>query len=427
MEELFKILKEIEDTSSRNKKEAILEANKENETLQKIFQYALNPYYIYGIGKKSLDAKDINLVTNKFKTIFDLLDYLRVNNGGSNGAITETLSFLTTVSPVLRDWYKRIILKDLRIGVTEKTVNKIWKDLIPEFNVQLGSKYEEKYINGDFLVMQKLDGSRLVAIKRNNSITFLSRQGKIIEGLIDIEKELIKMPVNNVVFDGEIIAINNEGLGSADLFRKTMELSRLKGIKQGLEYHIFDLIPVDEFEKGISKETTLQRKNKLVDLFKEKYVFIKQVPILYAGNNTKQISTIQNYAISKDWEGLMVQLCDSKYECKRVKTLLKVKKFHVADCRVINLFEGDGKYKNMLGGIDIQFICDEGETWVCQCGSGFSDEERINYWNNPKLLLNKIVEIGYFEISTNANGSKGLRFPTWKGIIRDDKDELSLY
>ena len=68
----------------------------------------------------------------------------------------------------------------------------------------------------------------------------------------------------------------------------------------------------------------------------------------------------------------------------------------------------------------------EGNTYQCNCGSGFSDEERVKYFNNPELLIGKIVTIGYFEISKNEQNTYGFRFPTWKGIIRDDKTEISM-
>jgi DNA ligase-1 len=429
MKEVCKILKAIEDTTSRNGKELILENNKDNTLLKFTLFFTYNPYYIYGIGKKSLDMKNIALVKNEFFSIFDLLDYLNFNNGGSKESIQKVHSFLATVSADERNLYERIILKDLGIGITEKTINKVFgNNFVPELNIQLGSKYEEKCLKGEFIIMQKLDGSRLIAFKENNSITFMSRQGKIVDGLLGIEQCLLNLPIDNVVFDGELIAINDENLNSAELYKKTMELSKPKGIKKDLEYHIFDIIPVNEFKQGKSKETTIERKNKLFKLFKsEDYKFIKQVPMLYIGKDKEQITQLHDFAINNGWEGLMVQLCNSKYECKRVNTLLKVKKFHIADCRVTSVFEGDGKYKGMLGGIVIDFVDEDNKVWSCQCGSGFLDSERLLYWKNQDLLLNRIVEIGYFEITTNANGTKGFRFPTWKSNIRNDKDELSLY
>ena len=42
------------------------------------------------------------------------------------------------------------------------------------------------------------------------------------------------------------------------------------------------------------------------------------------------------------------------------------------------------------------------------------------------FIIGKIIEIGYFEITTNQNETYGLRFPTYKWV-REDKDEISMY
>ena len=131
------------------------------------------------------------------------------------------------------------------------------------------------------------------------------------------------------------------------------------------------------------------------------------------------------YANEQEWEGLMVNL-DSPYVCKRSDCILKVKVFNDADVRVLNVLEGTGKNVGKLGAITIQFE-HQGQLYECNCGSGFNDEERELYWNNPELLINKIVTVGYFEISKNQDGTYSLRFPTWKGIIRNDKDEISMH
>ena len=79
-----------------------------------------------------------------------------------------------------------------------------------------------------------------------------------------------------------------------------------------------------------------------------------------------------------------------------------------------------------MGSISVQFE-NEGKLYQCDCGSGFNDEERKLYWDNKELLIGKIVTIGYFEISQNNKTKEyGLRFPTWKGIIRHDKTEISM-
>jgi len=104
---------------------------------------------------------------------------------------------------------------------------------------------------------------------------------------------------------------------------------------------------------------------------------------------------------------------------------LTVYRDYDADVRCLGTIEGTGKNVGKLGSITIQFE-HEGKAYKCNCGSGFSDEERSRYWKQPELIVGHIVTVGYFEVSKNAGGDFGLRFPTWKSIIRHDKTEISM-
>ena len=132
-----------------------------------------------------------------------------------------------------------------------------------------------------------------------------------------------------------------------------------------------------------------------------------------------------NKARENHKEGIMINLDNGMYEFKRTTNLLKVKVMQDADLKIVDVYEGTGKNKGKLGGIIIEFIYKD-NTYRCECGSGFSDDERIDYWNNPEKILNKIATIQYFEISKNDNGGYGLRFPVWTHRIREDKTEISM-
>ena len=425
MNDVFKILDEIGKDSSRTAKEKLLKENINNDDLKKVLYYTFNPYLIFGIGAKTF--KNVQ-GDSEFNNLFDMLDYVLKYNTGTDETKLKVNKFISSQVEEDQEWIKRILLKDLKIGISDKTINKIWKDFIPTFDVMLAKKYfdNENKVKGEFIITTKLDGIRCVIMKENGQIKIISRQGKIFEGLTEVEEEAKQLP-DNMVYDGEILADNTEGVDSKTLYRKTMNLATKKGIKTGLIHNCFDIIPIDEFKKGESKDACINRKNELHKIFNGLSLkHIIEVPMLYVGNNKNKITELLNKAISQDQEGIMVNLADKTYKCKRTDVILKVKKFNDADVRVVNMIKGTGKNINKLGAITIEFIYKD-KIYTCDCGSGFSDEERLKYWKNPELLMNKIVTIGYFEISKNQKGSYGLRFPTWKGIIRNDKDEISMY
>lgn len=88
--------------------------------------------------------------------------------------------------------------------------------------------------------------------------------------------------------------------------------------------------------------------------------------------------------------------------------------------------EGNGQNAGKLGALKIEFLGPDNKIYTNKVGSGFSKEEREYYWNHKDQILNKIIEIGYFEISQNQNGTYGLRFPTFK-YVRSDKENISMY
>lgn len=268
---------------------------------------------------------------------------------------------------------------------------------------------------------------RLAAIV-DDKIELFTRQGQLVTGMVDIEEELKQLP-KGYVYDGELIAEVKSELDSKDLFRETISRARRDGTKTGIIYHIFDMVPIDEFKKGVGLVIASERKHQLHKIFSDiqhPFRWLKEVEVLYEGDNEEFIQMYLDSITNMGGEGIMINISNAPYECKRTKNLLKVKKFNTADVRITDVYEGTGKYVGKLGGISIQFE-HKGQLWNCDVGSGFTDEEREFYWQNKDKLLNKIVEIKYFEISQDANGVYSLRFPTWIGRIRDDKDEISMY
>lgn len=440
LELLRDIITELQNTSSRIEKENILERYKENTLFTNVLKFLYDPYIVTGLSLSKI-SKDMDSgwlfsfeeLEDK-STLMEIIDYLKKNNTGKDADICRVQSYIgshTEYKSMLRE----IFTKELKLGIQAPTINKVYGEgFVPTFSVMLAEKYFDKpeWVSGkEFLISTKLDGTRLVAIV-DDKIELFTRQGQLVTGMVDIEEELKQLP-KGYVYDGELIAETKSELASKDLFRETISRARRDGIKTGIIYHIFDMVPIDEFKRGIGSEPARERKKHLHEIFSDKLLDIKQsfkwlkeVEVLYEGDNEEFIQMYLDSITNMGGEGIMLNIANAPYECKRTKNLLKVKKFNTADVRVINVYEGTGKYAGKLGGISIQFE-HKGQLWNCDVGSGFTDEEREFYWQNKDKLLNKIVEIKYFEISQDSNGVYSLRFPTWVGRIRDDKDDISMY
>ncbi|MEG1565386.1 MAG: hypothetical protein RR342_01425 [Bacilli bacterium] len=264
-------------------------------------------------------------------------------------------------------------------------------------------------------------------VEEDGNVILYTRQGQLYKDMLDIENELKRLP-HGYFYDGELIADANIE-DTEELFRATTSAVRRDGIKTGVIFHIFDMVKAEEFWKGTSIADTTSRKSMLHLSIKgmcPKLRWIKEVEVLYQGSDKSQIEYYLEKITSVGGEGVMINIADSPYECKRTKNLLKVKKFKTADVKVLDMYSGTGRFTNTLGGITVEFE-HRGNLYKCDVGSGFTDTQRELYWNNKELLLGKIVEIKYFEISQDADGKYSMRFPTWIDRIRSEKDEISMY
>lgn len=432
MNKILEILNQLE-TSKTNDKIKIISKNKDNELFKKILYYTYNPDLQYGFSedklREGLLKNNNNLRESKWNNLFDMLDELSSSNINDKLRI-NTYSFITTAPDEYKELYIKVLTKDLRCNIQIKTINKAIKNLIPTFGVMLADKYYNKMdkVEGkEFIITTKLDGGRCVLIKDNNGkAIFKTRQGKIIDGLVEFKEDIDKLP-NGIVLDGELLAINKNNLHSKDLYSVTMKESRKKGNKHDLQLNVFDIIPYNEFISGVSSKNAFERKEILHNLIEQnQFTNIIEVKVLYKGNDINKIEELLNEITSKGGEGIMINL-DSPYETKRTSNILKVKKFQEADVRVLDILEGNKSNSGKLGAIKIQFEYKD-KLYTCECGSGFTQEERELYWQHPELLINKIVTIKYFEISQDSKTKEyGLRFPIWTSRIREDKDEISMY
>ena len=261
LEEVLKIINQIANTSSRNDKERILKENQDNELLKDVFYFVFNPYILTGLSTKKI-TKEVKIHNVDYFTSFEQMkNYIFKHNTGTDKNIAIVQNFINNQPFELKDFYFKVFTKNLKIGITASTLNKIYgKNFIPEFSVMLAKKFEDHKhkIKGDFVITKKLDGNRLVVIKDNGVVKSFTRQGNQYEGLEEIESDIANLPYN-IVFDGELIA-DTEG-NTHEVYTETTSKARSKGKnKTGLLFHIFDMLPLDEFQKVNLKKNVLLEK-----------------------------------------------------------------------------------------------------------------------------------------------------------------------
>lgn len=443
--EAYNIFKQIEGTSGKNDKVQVISNYSGNKDFTHTLKFLYDDMITTGLSKKkigkNLKSKGSPFVGQNWKTPYEVMDFLTINNTGNDDTIFAVQEFLKQQQDKqgveYTEWLKQVFTKSYKCGITSSSVNKAIPELIKEFKVQLAHPYEKfsERIKSTFYLTKKLDGHRTLAFvsfedNKVSDVKFRTRKGHEITGLNEIRNEIIKelnsfefVNTENIVLDGEITILDDTTNPEA-VFQSTSKIIRKDGDKTGLKFQVFDYLTEREFWSGKSELMYLERRGVIEQMFGQVLINTKhivEVPILYSGMNTSEIVKWSNKATELGWEGIMVNTAHGLYETKRTPHLLKVKKFHSVDELCTGVFEGEGKYKGSLGGIYINY-----KNSTVGVGTGFTDEQRKYYWNNQDEIVGKIVEIKYFEESTNQkDDGLSLRFPVFKDLkfktIRSDK------
>lgn len=412
LKEVKEIFDKIASVSAKSSKELILKQNKDNELFKECLKFLLDTNVVTGLSTKKMN-KNIPLHNETLDNIRDAFNYLKTHNTGSDKDISIVKTFCIAQGEC-KEFCEGLFTKKLKIGCDAKTVNKVIKGLIPEFNIMLGSKFDFNKIPDEIMyITEKYDGLRCFTIIRDGKITMKSRQNKTFEGLVDIESDIKRLGIDNVCLDGELLSIDSS---YENVYKDTTKKVNNKNkVKHGVKYMLFDIIPLSEFDEGKGNTLYSNRRNTLEDL-KCKSEFIDIAPILYVGEDINAILELLDTYRGLGAEGLMCSL-GKPYDFKRSKSLLKIKLMQSCDLKIIGFEEGQGRLDNTLG----KLICDY-KGFKLGVGSGFSDELRCEIWNNKNKYLGRVVEIQFFEETHNDKGELSLRFPVIKCIRENGKD-----
>lgn len=422
--EVKELFDKIANTSGKNDKIKIIKQNKDNELFVECLKFLLDSDIVTGLSKKKINKK-VAVMGDRLETIEEAMEYLKQHNSGKDSDIAMIKDFCDRQEGC-KLFCEGLFTKSLKIGVDVKSLNKAIPNLIQQHQVMLASKFEGK-LKGEVSMSLKLDGIRNSAMIENGRIIHKSRQGKVVEGLNQINQALEELELDGYFIDGELIRINHDNIPSDENFRLTTTVVNSKSDnKEGLEFVVFDMTPIEDYHRSKCDMTYIERLKLMEEKIGNGNEFIRLVPKYGITKDVDEIYDKLNEVVNRQLEGLMLNTLNGKYEFgKRPKSIMKVKKFQDGDVLVTDVIEGDGRLIGTLGKVEVQFKYKD-KIYTNYVGSGFSDSERSYYWEHKDELIGRIITISYFEISTNKQGEYGFRFPTWKGreYIRTDKEGI---
>lgn len=416
------MVRDLRATSSTKDKENIIADYCGSNSAASLFAknillYTYHPAWQYFVTSDNLKKKN-SLRGKRYNNFFDLLNDLKNRTITGHDAIGAVNSFIDHF-PDYEELIHCIIDKDLKTRAGDKIINKAIKDHIPEFSVALADKYEPKLVDwkDGWYVSRKIDGARCVAIVDKDSNTiFFSRTGKVFDTLDVVADGIRTLNIKNVVLDGELCLVDKNG--NEDFQGVMKELRKKDHTIPNPSFKIFDMVTPEEFysKKGKSYRTYSIRYANLCAIMQPNecpcLTVLEQQMIKDDSHFNEWIAK----STKNKWEGLMLR-ADEPYKGKRSKDLLKYKSFFDDEYTVIDTEMGPFRYvldgkeheETMLSCVMIQH---KGHT--VRVGSGFTIEQRQEFYCNPCKILGKIITVQYFEETKNQDGGISLRFPTFK-------------
>jgi len=265
MSDLYDIVRKIETTSGKNDKLAILKENASNDDLREFFYLALEPTIIFLMKKIPAYTPDSKMITSLMYCTYHLVNKIASRELTGHAAQDFVADLLCRLDAGEAELLERIIKKDARCGVSEKTINKVWKGLCTEKLYMRCASFTEANLNRityRALCQLKADGLFINIIYKpgQNLVNFLSRNMKPMNFHGHLEDEIKGINIDGnveTVIHGEGLVMNEEGTGF--LPRKagnaiiTKAIEGKKGISEEeasrIHLKVWDMMPLADWKK----------------------------------------------------------------------------------------------------------------------------------------------------------------------------------
>jgi DNA ligase-1 len=440
------LIRALNATASRNEKMVLLHKAFEDDLFDFFTgaQLANDPLVTFGVAKAALIEEDDGhpgtFSFDDFLTLCKKLSSRSLTGHAARDAINDAAQHCQF--DMWNLFYRRILLKDLKIGIETKTINKVLDSIgktnpdalsykIPVFGLQLAFDGSDpshtSKVKGKKLIDLKLDGIRLLSFldKEAGTVRQMTRGGNENTNFDGIRSSLLslmaELPVS-IVLDGEMVGASFSDLMTQVNRKESVDTANLK-------LALFDILPMADYRAGICRIPQDKRHVALTDL--QLSGLLKK----HCGNNVYvnpkieiDLDTVEGQssfeefnrnAISAGFEGIMIKEPTAPYELKKGANWLKKKPTISVSLEIYDFAIGEPETKNAntLGALQCRGT-DDGKYIEVSVGSGLSQEDRDMIWNNKEKYRGYIVEVTADALSQNRDNDKvwSLRFPRFKGF-----------
>lgn len=448
------ILEKLAADNGKIYKENVLNKYKDHETFQEVLRLAYSPTIQFYIKKVPDYNKDVERITLA-EALRGIESVLHTRKKTGNEAIRFLTTILSSLSDRNAEVLKRVIDKDLKVGIQVKTINKIFgRGFIKETPYMGAISYNKKKAKkiftefGGGISEVKMDGRYVNIIVSDGAVDLMSRSGKPVFLMGALSKDALKLRKKfdcDVVFSGELVikdvdrytsngiiasmvSIGTDYDNGKDITKKADKFEKEYGMtldeaKDKIIAVVWDFIPykcyIDQRPYKEQREARLHTlEKKLVGLKNIKLVEYRFVDSLSEATNHFQ------EMLARGEEGTILKGKTGIWESKKPNYQIKMKFEMTADLKIVDYQKGkDGtRFENTLGAL----VCESSDGVVRTDAPGLVDMMRDEFWFNKDKYLGSIVEIKCNGLSSNKDGEYALLHPVFIKV-RDDKDEADTF
>lgn len=240
----------------------------------------------------------------------------------------------------------------------------------------------------------KIDGLRLIAVKRAGVVTLLTRSGAVVETLPTIAAALTAAPIDGLVLDGEVCG---ESWGET---QHVVASSEQHHDDVGMTFHVFDAVPVQTWD---ARDTSAPYSARLLDARRAVRAIASPCVQMVEGRGATCVADVDSLyrdAMRAGLEGVMVKDLDAPYTWGRTAALLKRKASDSWEGVIVAVHEGKGRMAGMLGALEIRLpgarrdpMGDGFALVTTRVGCGYTDRARRDMWTRREALIGTQCEV----------------------------------
>jgi DNA ligase-1 len=433
---ILKAILHIAGEASKNTKIELVKHYGTHKEFVRVLQAALDPLLSYGVAKTTFPNIGSSGEGHFRDATWYLLADLQARKLTGQAAIDQIFAELAGLEPDSQELLRRIILKDLKAGFSESTVNKALPGTIAEFPYMRCSLpkavkldkidwkrgvFSQEKADGMFANIDFYDGSFDVKVRSRQGNEFpLDQFGPLIHAVTNYLE-------SGFEYHGELLVYYNGKVLPRELSNGVMNrVSSGGALAEGevIRFHVWDQVPLSAIKpKGVFNAPYETRWGRLVNLLVETPhdCPIELIDSVLCHSYEEVLIHCREKMIQGK-EGTIAKLATAIWKDGTSKEQIKFKLEADVDLKIVGFTPGNGKNEATFGSVQTETA----DGLLAVDVSGMSDAVRAEIHSKRDQLIGTIMTVKGNGVMKSISGKHSIFLPRFVEL-RGDKSEADTY